>query len=116
MSLVFSSLALHAVPTEVRCLIFRRMIGARRTVEQIIGGYPHQMGARTTSTFELFCTFLMCITVKMALALRFDVCEYTSDLFSRHIKQGVMEDWMVTCFFPCFPSAIGTHSLNSSIT
>jgi hypothetical protein len=115
MSFVFSYLALRAVPTEVHCLVFRRRIGARRTVEQIIGGYPHRMGARTTSIFELFCTFLMCIIVRVTLKMRFDVCEYASDLFSRHIKPGVLEDWMVTCFFPYFPSAIGMHSLNSSI-
>jgi hypothetical protein len=82
---------------------FRRRIGARRTAEQSIGGYPHRMGARATLTYELFCTFLMCIAFRMALNMRFDVCEYASDLFSRHIKQGVLEDWMVTCFVPCSP-------------
>ena len=51
-------------------------------MEQIIGGYPHRMGARTTSIFELFCTFLMCIIVRVTLKMRFDVCEYASDLFS----------------------------------
>jgi hypothetical protein len=80
-------------------------------VEQNIGEYPHQMGARTTLTYELFCTFLMCITFRMALAMRFDVCEYASDLFSRHIKQG--EDLMVTCSFPYFPSqpSVRTRSI-----